>query len=259
MTNTLTIRTPEGVEFRLILAGPMVRLVACTLDFFVKMVIFDLVQLGVAVTAAMSEDFAIAFALMAYFMISTLYQILFEWFWQGQTIGKRLLRLRVMDSSGLKIQFSQIVIRNLLRAVDFIPAGYMVGGITAFVNKKSQRLGDLAANTIVVRTLPAPEPDLSQLLKDKYNSLRDYPHLTARLRQNVSPQEADTAMQAILRRDDFDDVERVELFSEVARYFKSIVKFPPEALDGIPDEQYIRNVVDVLFRGSAQSNFSNTT
>jgi hypothetical protein len=93
------------------------------------------------------------------------------------------------------------------------------------------------------------EPDLEQLLTDKFNSLREYPHLTARLRQRIGPQEASIALQALLRRNDFDPVERVELFVQIAEYFKTIVEFPQEATDGISDEQYIRNVVDVLFRG----------
>jgi len=111
-----------------------------------------------------------------------------------------------------------------------------------------QRLGDLAANTIVVRNPRITEPDLDQLLAGKYNSLRDYPHLEARLRQRISPAEASIAMQAVLRRDRLEPQARVELFEGIAAYFRSKVEFPPEATDGITDEQYVRNVLDVLYR-----------
>jgi len=67
-----------------------------------------------------SFDFARAFTVLAYFVIQIGYGIVMEWFWRGQTLGKRLLRLRVIDSQGLRLQFSQIVIRNLLRFVDML-------------------------------------------------------------------------------------------------------------------------------------------
>jgi hypothetical protein len=92
------------------------------------------------------------------------------------------------------------------------------------------------------------EPDLDQLLAGKFNSLRQYPHLTARLRQQVSPAEAAVMLQALVRRDEFEAAARVELFADLAAHFKAKVAFPAEALDGITDEQYIRNVADVIYR-----------
>ena len=74
-----------------------------------------------------------------------------EWRWRGQTIGKRLLRLRVVDAEGMRLQFNQIVTRNLLRFVDSLPAFYFVGGLACWLSPKCQRLGDIAANTIVIR------------------------------------------------------------------------------------------------------------
>ena len=174
--------------------------------------------------------------------------IALEWWWRGQTIGKRLLRLRVVDAGGLRLHFHQIVIRNLLRFVDSLPAFYFVGGIACLVSRRAQRLGDLAANTVVIRIPRIAEPDLEQLLAGKFNSLRAHPHLEARLRQRVSPAEAATALQAVARRDEFEPVARVKLFSELSGHFRAKVEFPAEAVDGIADEQHVRNVVDVLYR-----------
>ena len=81
-----------------------------------------------------------------------------------------------------------------------------------------------------------------------WSTLRAHPHLCARLRQRVTPLEASTALQAIVRRDEFEATARVALFGELATHFKAKVQFPSEAVDGIADEQYIRNVVDVLYR-----------
>ena len=91
-------------------------------------------------------------------------------------------------------------------------------------------------------------PDVAQLLAGKFNSLRNHPHLEARLRQRVAPAEADLALRTLMRRDDFDPAERVKLFSELATHFRAVVTFPAETSDGIADEQYVRNVVDSLFR-----------
>ncbi|MDB6022957.1 MAG: domain containing protein, partial [Pedosphaera sp.] len=159
-----------------------------------------------------------------------------------------LFRLRVVDAQGLRLQFNQIVIRNLLRFVDAFPVLYFVGGVTCLLNSKTQRLGDLAANTLVVHFPRVTEPDLDQLLAHKFNSLHQYPHLEARLRQRVTPAEAALVLQALMRRDDFEPQARVELFHSIALHFRAKVEFPAEALDGITDEQYIRNVADVLYR-----------
>ena len=125
---------------------------------------------------------------------------------------------------------------------------YLVGGLSSLISSKAQRLGDLAANTVVIREPKIPRPDLEQLLTHKYNSLRDHPHLVARLRQRSSPREADIALQALLRRDELEPLARIELFTQIAAHFKKIITFPQEVTDGITDEQFVRNVVDVLFR-----------
>jgi RDD family len=171
-----------------------------------------------------------------------------EWAWRGQTVGKRLFRLRVVDAESRRLQFNQIVTRNLLRFVDSLPLFYFVGGVVCWLSPRCQRLGDIAANTIVIRHPRLAEPDLDQLLAGKYNSLRQFPHLAARLRQRVAPAEAAVAFQALLRRDDFEPVARVELFADLAAHFRAKVEFPSEATDGITDEQCLRNVVDVLYR-----------
>ena len=247
-TNTLLIRTPEGIVFSLLLAGPVTRFLAWAVDIACIGALSSVAATLLGFFGLISVDFARAMIVLAGFVIQIGYGIVMEWFWRGQTIGKRLLRLRVMDAQGLRLQFSQVVIRNLLRCVDILPAFYLVGGIACLASRRGQRLGDLAANTIVTRNPKIREPDLDQLLAGKYNSLREHPHLSARLLQRVSPAEARVTLQALLRRDDLDPRARVELFSEIAAHFRDLVEFPPDAMEGITDEQYVRNVVDILFR-----------
>jgi len=247
-TNTLTIRTPEGIEFSLLLAGPITRFLAWSVDLLMILALNKLLNVVLSLVGILSQDLATAGNILGYFVISIGYGICLEWFWHGQTLGKRLLRLRVSDVHGLQLQFSQVVIRNLLRFVDSLPALYLVGGVACLINRYSQRLGDFAANTIVVWNPRIDEPDLDQLLEGKFNSFCRYPHLEARLRQQVTPAEAQVALQALLRRDEFDPQARVDLFERIVSYYKNIVAFPPEATDGISDEQYVRNIVDALFR-----------
>jgi len=248
VNNTLTIRTPEGIVFSFQLAGPVTRFVAWGVDFAGIIVLSVIVRSLLGFLGIISQDVASAADILAYFVISVGYSIAMEWYWRGQTIGKRLLCLRVMDEQGLRLQFSQVVIRNLVRAVDSLPAFYMVGGMVCLISRQAQRLGDLAANTIVIRNPRISEPDMDQIFTGKYNSFRDYPLMVARLRHSASPREAGIALKALLRRDELDPQARVDLFREIASCFRKIVAFPQEATDGISDEQYVRNVADVLFR-----------
>jgi hypothetical protein len=201
----------------------------------------------------LSPGLGSAVGTLSYFAISIGYGIVFEWWWRGQTVGKKLLRLRVVDAEGLRLQFHQVVTRNLLRFVDSLPLFYFVGGSACWFSSRCQRLGDIAANTIVIRYPRVAEPDIDQLVAGKYNSLRQYPHLVARLRQRVSPAEAAIAVQSLVRRDQFDPVDRIQCFGELAAHFRAKIEFPAEATDGITDEQYLRNIVDVMYRTRPES------
>ena len=75
--------------------------------------------------------------MVVYFVISVAYAIVLEWRWRGQTIGKRLLGLRVMDVHGLRLQLPQIALRNLLRLVDMLPLFYLVGGLACVFSRNA--------------------------------------------------------------------------------------------------------------------------
>ena len=259
--NTLSIRTPEGIVFSLRLAGPVTRFLANVIDFGVQVILFiiigliaQMLNLFMIIFGPNFYEWIFALLMIAYFLIPICYAATLEWFWRGQTVGKRLLRLRVVDENGLRLQFSQVAIRNLLRVVDVLPVMYVVGGIVCIISQKSQRIGDFVANTLVIRTPKVAEPNLDHVLSTKYNSLRDFPHIEARLRQRVSPEEAGIALQAVLRRDEFDPEARIQVFEEIAKHFRSLAAFPEEATFGMADEQFVRNVVDVLFRKRESTN-----
>jgi uncharacterized RDD family membrane protein YckC len=249
-TSSVVIETPEGISFTLLLASPVTRFLAWIIDFLAIMALDSALQSALQITGVLGADFAQAAGILGYFVLSTGYGIVLEWRLRGQTLGKRVLGLRVMDAQGLRLDFSQIVIRNLLRAVDLLPIFYLVGGMVSVFTRNAQRLGDLAANTIVVRNPKIEQPDLDRLLGGKFNSLLEYQHLAARLRQRATPELAGIALSALLRREEFDPNARVDLFDELAGYVQSVVEFPAEAVENITSEQYVRNAVEILYRAS---------
>lgn len=245
----IAIYTPEGVAFSLPLAGPFSRFLAWLLDAFCLMAAQKIVRVVVIILGLIHQDLSQAVSILLYFALYIGYAMALEWYWHGQTLGKRVVGLRVMDIRGLRLRPGQIIIRNLLRLVDILPLCYLLGGVVCLLTRHGQRLGDLAGNTIVVKTTRLPEPRIDRILdQTRYNSLREHPHLVARLRQQVGPGEADLALRALARRDELDPDARVALFRSMADLFKGKVTFPEEAVFGVSDEQYVRNVADLLFR-----------
>ena len=252
--HTLDIRLPEGVVFSLALAGPCARFLAWLVDGVCLYVLFIVIRMVTNLFVLLSPDVSTAAAVILGFAIPILYGIAFEGYWRGQTPGKRVLRLRVMDAGGLRLDLRQVIVRNLLRAVDILPYFYLVGGAAYLASARAQRLGDLAADTVVVRAEKPSAPDLAQVEGGKYNTLRDHPVLAARLRQRISPAEAGLALQALLRRATLEPAARVRLFERMAARFRLAGPLPDELCDDLTDEQLVRNVVDILFHARVLAN-----
>ncbi len=246
-TSELTVQTPEGVEFALPLAGPVTRCAAWAFDLVVIVALFQLITQVLRMTSLLAGDLSIALMIALQFIAVVGYGMFLEWFWRGQTIGKRIMKLRVIDERGLSLSLNQVVMRNLFRVLDSLPMFYMVGGIACLVSSRVQRLGDMAAGTLVVRVRELAEPHLDELLDENVNSFREHPRLEARLRQRVSPEEVRLAVDVLLRRNELSPGDRLRVFEEVADYFRDKVEFPESVTHGLSDEQYVRNVVATLF------------
>jgi uncharacterized RDD family membrane protein YckC len=245
----LRTETPEGVAFSFELATPVTRALAWAVDSTAIALGCILAAQIVKLATKLNPDLVSAPSVAGFFAISTTYAIVLEWRWRGQTIGKRLFGLRVIDGNGLRLRLPQIALRNLLRAVDMLPVFYLVGGLTAVFSRNAQRLGDLAANTVVTRERRDEAPDLERIAPVKYNSLLGQPHLAARLRSAVTPEVAALAVRAVCMRDGYDPRARVALFRELAAHFRSLVEFPAENVENLTDEQYVRCVLRVIYGG----------
>ena len=178
---TLDIETPERVRIRYELAGIGSRFAAGTIDavilgfvLFVGLLV-TLIVLGLSLEE-LEEN--VRFLLMAAYgvalaLIWTFY-IGFELLWDGQTPGKRLLRLRVVSEDGGPAPASAIVVRNVLRVADMLPLilVHMLGGIVMFISSRSKRLGDMAAGTVVVQEREV-ELSLDRLSRGVLETLSD--------------------------------------------------------------------------------------
>ena len=160
---TLSIDTPENVVFGYQIAGIGSRFMAALIDTLLILVLqiianVTLLLLGATILGSSplqgpeSSSLAWLVALLGLVAFAFLwgYYIFFEALWNGQSPGKRWLGLRVIRNNGTPAEFSEIVIRNLVRLVDFLPLYYGIGVITMFIDGRSRRLGDLAAGTLVV-------------------------------------------------------------------------------------------------------------
>ena len=246
--NHLILRTPEGIVFTLPLAGPVTRGLALAIDLACVSVLTSAVGRFLPLLDWINPGLAQALRILLFFVVSIGYGIVCEWFWNGRTLGKWLLRLRVYDEEGLPLAFSQIALRNLMRCIDALPVFYLVGGACCLLSRHSQRAGDFVARTVVLRLSESRPIGDDALPLNKYNSLQAHPHLAARLRQKTTAEEAVLAFQALLRRDDFSPETRIRLFAEFRRHFEEKVPFPDSAVIDLTDEQSPRNIVQTLFQ-----------
>lgn len=149
--------TPEAVAIGLDVAGLGSRMIALLLDTLIQAA--AALVLGFAAVFAGLDQTAVQVVLgILLFVLVWGYFPLWETLWAGRTPGKRAQHLRVVRTDGQPAGVAPILVRNLIRIVDFLPVNYAIGAVTMLVSRRSQRLGDLAAGTIVVRDRPAPQP-----------------------------------------------------------------------------------------------------
>lgn len=137
--------TPEGVELSLSPAGPLVRAAAWMIDLALRGIVY-------AMTASASSllgGVGTSLLLVGLFLLEWGYPVFFE-ATSGATPGKRALGLAVVHDDGSPLSLGSSVVRNLIRFVDFLPVGYLVGLGSCLISNRFQRLGDLAAGTLVV-------------------------------------------------------------------------------------------------------------
>ena len=157
----LIIETPERVPLHFALASIGNRFLACAIDHALQVLAIILMVIAFTVIANYSSlgerltnapKWVQAVLIILVFLIVSAYFAFFEWIWNGQTPGKRWLKLRVIREDGRPVTFWEAAVRNLLRTLDMMPAPfYSIGLISVFVSLSDQRVGDMVAGTVVVR------------------------------------------------------------------------------------------------------------
>ena len=153
------IELAEGVEVRLRVAGPLPRGGALGLDLLVQGLVMIVASVVLSLSGVALGEAAMGLLLLIWFFISWWYGVFFEASRWGATPGKKMLGLRVVQVSGSPVTFSQALLRNFLRNADAMPfLGVGVAGLPTFglglgtmlATRRFQRLGDLAAGTVVI-------------------------------------------------------------------------------------------------------------
>ena len=147
------VETPEGVRLALRAAGPVPRALAFGLDASIRAMGYFAALIPLAVTV---PQLTTALLTLLVFVSEWFYPVLFEVLGQGQTIGKRVVGLRVVNDDGTPIGWSASILRNLLLAADGIPGTYTAGLISMLASRDFRRLGDHAAGTLVIYTERRP-------------------------------------------------------------------------------------------------------
>lgn len=148
LDDRLTLASAEGIDLDLSLAGIGSRGVAYLVDLLLQF----LALLAVSAVGSAFGALGVAFYAVASFLILLGYPILAEAFASGRTVGKALMGISVVSTDGTPITFLAAVIRNLVRLVDALPGSYFVGLAAVLITARNQRIGDLAAGTLVIHS-----------------------------------------------------------------------------------------------------------
>ena len=236
------ITTPEQVHFHYDAAGLVTRAMAWLVD----QVIVTAARTAVAMALAkVGGQLAIALVLVGFFVVDFGYYLMFESMWAGRSPGKRLYGIRVVSARGGRLRFPDIFIRNLLRPIDFLPALMVVGGVVALIDPMRRRLGDMAAETLVVRDARGALPEAVLSHQSRVNTFQEDVALRGRILARVTREERDLILDLTVRRDELAPSVREDIFGQAAEYFRQRYSIP-EDIEHISDEQTVLNLALVV-------------
>jgi uncharacterized RDD family membrane protein YckC len=230
LDTAIRIVTPENIAFEYRLAGPFRRLTAYLLDLVLRLGFLGFCAIGLllAFGAVGLPELGIGAVLFLWFLLDWFYGDIFEAFWNGQTPGKHLLRLRVLSDTGQPINGWQAVLRNLLRVVDAMPAVfwlplYQVGLAAMMTNHRFQRLGDLVCGTMVV--VEEQQRLYGVVRVDEPEAIRLASYLPANF--EVSRSLARTLSAYVQRRRGFTPARRAEIARHLGAPLREKFNLPP--------------------------------
>ncbi len=248
------VRTPELVEFEFPLAGLMSRTLAWLLDVLVSTAGAAGLCLIAFSAMAVAPGLGAALAIVIWFLVSWGYFVFAEYRFAGRTLGKRVLGLRTLQISGVRVGFYQAAVRNLVRPLDNLPFLYLVGGALALLSRSFQRFGDIAAGTVVVRDRRTAIPSGLQPPAEALKLLGGDKKVAERL-SRTSVQERELLISAVLRREELSMGARLKLFAGISTHVQERLGVArPEHLS---DEKFVAALVGVMLGGPSKAERSN--
>lgn len=237
---TLTVHSPEEVLIALEPAGLARRFLAFLLDLMlIAAATGTLAWICHFLPEAVGNLLVPTFT----FIIFWGYHVWWEMRHEGQTLGKRVLGLRVVDTRGLPVSLQQSMVRNVVRVIDMMPAGG-IGMLCSLLDVHHRRLGDLLAETIVVSEhIPSLPSSAHALLARRQNSL-DSPRLRHLITNRISLDEREFLLTLLLRAAKLDESIRYELFERVGNWYRQRLDLEADHLSG---ENLVRNIVPLCF------------
>jgi uncharacterized RDD family membrane protein YckC len=228
------IVNPEAVPLSLDLAGLGSRMIALIIDLLIQTAV--LLPMGIAVAAAGGQgSTALTIALIVtFFVVWFGYFPFFEGIWNGRTPGKRAQSLRVVRDDGHPVSLGPVLVRNILRLVDQLPTFYVVGVVSILVTRRSQRLGDLAAGTVVIREHRRAAPQPMELSEGEHG-------LAAGIDASGLTERDYELIRSFLQRQNLDPHVRQSLARDVVATISPRVGRPPAP--GADEEEFLRAVV----------------
>jgi uncharacterized RDD family membrane protein YckC len=230
------VLTPEHVPIRLFPAGLGARFLALMIDTALNWAICGTVAIWIG---ALSPGLF----LIINFLVQWGYHMYFEVRHQGRSPGKRVCGLRVVDSRGLPITFQQSFVRNIVRALDFVPSFYGLGGLICMADRHRRRLGDIVADTLVIEEHQAVDPTRAISDARRFNSLQT-PRVLRRLRRQVGLEERELLLTIVLRADSLDPTSRFDLMEEVGAHYRRTLEIDDPHLSG---ENLVRGLLSILY------------
>lgn len=235
----ITIATPEGVSLELTLAGVGSRSIAGAIDMALQMLL--LLGLYLLSGAALGgTGWHAAIIAVAVFLVIFTYDVAFEVLAAGRTPGKRWTGLRVVREGGRPVGLVTSATRNVLRLVDFLPSFYALAMGVVLVTPRNQRLGDLAAGTLVVRERRAGVPGASPAPAAAAGWAPPVAGGTGWDLSAVSARDVATVREFLARRSSLDPAAADRLAADLAARLRPAVAGAPGHL---PPERFLEEVV----------------
>ncbi len=241
------ILTPEHVRIRLPAAGLGSRFLAMLADTALVVALFYMVSLFVELLTPQAITQAVQATIG--FVLFWGYHVYFETRHQGRSLGKKMAGLRVVDGKGLPISLRQSFIRNLVRALDFPPFFYGLGGLVCLLDSHNRRLGDIISDTLVITE--SQPLSYGQLISKsrRFNSLRT-PGVRRRIRHRIALEEREFLLTLCVRAETLEERARFDLMEEVAETYRKKLEVDEPNLSS---ENFVRDLTSILYESKSPS------